>query len=199
VHLWDKYKKQTYIGFLNAVKQTLNDYAVIKKKSPMIQIKDMRIFDETVAKMPEKLLTGKILMEHQDAGITAFVKEERGCVEAATGGGKSLIIADFIRRKPFKTLIVIHNKELLYQLKDTIEEELGIKCGVVGDGVRDIQHITVATIQTLNRNLGEFSDWLQSIRNIIIDEAHHAASDSYFNLFTKLKNSSVSFRNHSHV
>ena len=188
VHLWDKYKKQTYIGFLNAVKQTLNDYAVIKKKSPMIQIKDMRIFDETVAKMPEKLLTGKILMEHQDAGITAFVKEERGCVEAATGGGKSLIIADFIRRKPFKTLIVIHNKELLYQLKDTIEEELGVKCGVVGDGVRDIQHITVATIQTLNRNLGEFSDWLQSIRNIIIDEAHHAASDSYFNLFTKLKN-----------
>jgi len=188
VHLWDKYKKQTYIGFLNAVKQTLNDYAVIKKKSPMIQIKDMRIFDETVAKMPEKLLTGKILMEHQDAGITSFVKEERGCVEAATGGGKSLIIADFIRRKPFKTLIVIHTKELLYQLKDTIEEELGVKCGVVGDGVIDIQHITVATIQTLNRNLGEFADWLQSIRNIIIDEAHHAASDSYFNLFTKLKN-----------
>src|SRR5690606_31379774 len=60
--------------------------------------------------------------------------------------GKTLIISMILAKYNCKTVVYVIGTDLLYQMKDTIEEAYGIKCGIVGDGHCDIQQVTVATV-----------------------------------------------------
>jgi len=61
--------------------------------------------------------------------------------------GKSLVIAMIAGHYNVKTVVYVIGKELLYQMKSTIEESLGVKCGIVGDGQCDIvDGINIVTI-----------------------------------------------------
>jgi superfamily II DNA or RNA helicase len=53
------------------------------------------------------------------------------------------------RRQP--ALILVHNKELLRQWRQRIEQFLGVEAGQAGDGVFDIRPITVAIVNTAKK------------------------------------------------
>lgn len=102
-----------------------------------------------------------------------------------TGCGKTIVFASITEdavRKGNRVLILAHRGELLDQAADKIMKATGLGCSVekaeqscLGEWFR----VTVGSVQTLMRvkRLEKFRrDYFDTI---IIDEAHHAISDSY--------------------
>lgn len=76
-------------------------------------------------------------------------KHGSGIIRAATGAGKTLIIAMITARFNVRTVIYVIGIELLYQMKATLERAFpGMAIGLVGDGHCDVQDVTIATIWT---------------------------------------------------
>jgi len=189
VCLYNEKYKRLNIGFLESLKKTLKDYAQIKNLKLCLNINDRRYFNNKKIEMPLNLLSGKKLRDYQNRAVWCYLDgPEMSMLESATGSGKSLIISDIIREIAKTTLIVVHTKKLMYQLKETLSEELGLEIGQIGDGKKIIKDITVATIQTLSRNFEQFQDYLSTIYFFVCDEAHHIASKSYTDLCHNLKN-----------
>jgi len=98
----------------------------------------------------------------------------RGVISMATGGGKTRVAAAMIQMLDVPTIFIVHRKDLMYQTVEVFRG-FGIDAGCVGDGLRDVRKVTVATIQTLQVNLAvaDFSKFKQ----LFIDEAHLCAAD----------------------
>lgn len=189
IKFFNKNYQSLPIGFREELLKTLKEYGDYKNKPSKIQISDNRVFDETTIKTPNKLLTGKTLRPYQlDAVNTYLNKHKEGVLQITTGGGKSLIIAEIIRRLKIKTLFVVDKKELMYQMKETLEEELGLEIGVLGDSKNVLKDVTVSTIQTINSKKDLYKDFLKTVRLVVFDETHHVSSQSYKSLNSLLKN-----------
>lgn len=99
------------------------------------------------------------------------------CAVAPTGSGKTVIacmILDAAALKGSKSLIVAHTREIIQQTAARFMAA-GLHTGVVMAGTRPdpTAMVQVASIQTLARR--DFPD----VRIVILDECHHAVSDSY--------------------
>jgi superfamily II DNA or RNA helicase len=188
IRFWHMIQHRLPIGFQKQLMKTLQDYAAFRNKTLNLQIQDSRYFDTTEVDMPDKLLSGKELRPYQQDAVDTFIARNKiGILELTTGAGKTLIATEIIRRLAVKTLFVVDKKELLYQTKETLEENLGIPIGIIGDGEKNIQNVTVATIQTLNKNIDEFKEYLEEVRLSIFDETHKIAAKSYYQLAYHLK------------
>ena len=102
----------------------------------------------------ELQLQGIELRAYQKRAVSQAMKARRGVLQMATGSGKTVVAAALIARLKQPTLFFVHTKDLLYQAKDYFQKSLGVSIGQIGDGVVDIQPITVATIQTTSRAFG---------------------------------------------
>lgn len=117
-------------------------------------------------------------------------------VVLATGMGKTVVAAETILRWPGvgRILVIAHVQELIYQARDTIARhtddipsiEMGMHSEVRdGHPVLDRSRVLVASIQSLGKRLKKFRP--DDFDVIIVDEFHHAASDSYRRLWDWLK------------
>ncbi len=117
--------------------------------------------------------------EQWDSGV------QKTLLVLPTGCGKTIVFAKITEdavRKGGRVLILAHRSELLEQAADKLEQTSGLKCAVekadqtcLGSWYR----VCVGSVQTLMRakRLQQFApDYFSTI---IIDEAHHAISDSY--------------------
>jgi superfamily II DNA or RNA helicase len=121
-----------------------------------------------------------ILSMYQDKG------EHRLIAQLATGGGKTIIFAYLAMVLKVPTLILAHRDELLTQAISKIryvwpEAEIG---RVQAEWNETGRQITVASVQTLSRpNRFEkafpTAESVARIGLVIIDEAHHAAAETY--------------------
>lgn len=95
---------------------------------------------------------------YQSDAVDAAIAYGRSVLQVATGGGKTVIASLLISRLKSPTLFLVHTKDLLYQAKQSFESMMvgeGVgSIGQIGDGVIDIQPITVATMQTMSKILG---------------------------------------------
>ena len=82
------------------------------------------------------------------------LEAHRGILQVATGGGKTVIAAVIIAELSTNTLFMVHTKDLLYQAKKSFEDILGIHVGQIGDGIVDIQQVTIATTQSMATYMG---------------------------------------------
>jgi superfamily II DNA or RNA helicase len=140
--------------------------------------------------------TGGVLMElrpYQQEARTAVEGEwkagnSRTLLVLPTGCGKTIVfakIAEDCVREGKRVLILAHRGELLDQAADKIRKSTGLMCSVEKaeqsclDTDQRWYRITVGSVQSLMRQsrLDNFSP--DHFGTIIIDEAHHAVSDSY--------------------
>lgn len=104
---------------------------------------------------------------------------------AATGTGKTVTFAEIARRTSLmgkRTLILAHRGELLDQAADKIQRMTGLACSreqAENTSIGTWESITVGSVQTMmqEKRLKQFAP--DRFARIIVDEAHHAVSDSY--------------------
>ena len=81
-----------------------------------------------------------------------------------------------------KVLVLVHRKELVDQIHDTLVEKYHHSCGIVAGGIMygENKNVIVATTQTMGRK-SRLEKWESTVNFdfIIIDEAHHSTADSY--------------------
>ena len=121
------------------------------------------------------------LRDYQQHAVDAVLNHFRQSDQAAvivlpTGAGKSLVIAELARLARFPILVLAHVKELVEQNQAKFKA-LGLESGVfaAGLGRKESQHpVTFASIQSLARNLEQFSGYYSLI---LIDECHRISSE----------------------
>jgi superfamily II DNA or RNA helicase len=99
-----------------------------------------------------------------------------------TGGGKTIVFANIARRADGRTLILAHREELLTQAIDKIKLATGIDASLERAESRSnpSSKIVVGSIQSMMRRLDKFQP--TDFSNVIVDEAHHVAADSYMSV-----------------
>lgn len=150
--------------------------------------------------------------DYQDQAVEAAVRNGRGVLRVATGGGKTLIAADIIASYSRTALFLVHTKDLLYQALEVFQDIFGERMvGRLGDGAVDFKPITVATIQSVSRALNisyvapddEDDAWLDvetpadedSVKSLLgfdvifMDECHRVAAPVAMSVMERLTGS----------
>jgi ATP-dependent helicase IRC3 len=136
------------------------------------------------------------LRPYQEEAVAAVEesKHARPMVVLPTGTGKTVIFAELIKRRRGRALVLAHRDELLTQAEAKIRAvwpevpEIG---RVQADRDELAAHVVLGSVQTLSREarLMAFCAMvgkLDPLRLLIIDEAHHAAADSYVRIVDAL-------------
>ena len=188
-----EYGGESYIGYLDIIHKILKDYAQSKGMTIKATIKDYRnqeVMNNKSIKMPDKLNIPFEFFKFQNEAVDTLISRRWGICAVGTGGGKTAIAAECIRRLQTRTLFLIDNKDLLLQTKKEYETMLGLECGIVGMGKREWKYpVVLATIQTMSKYVKEFKDDLATFNLVIYDECHQVGCDSYENVSKALVNS----------
>ena len=158
---------QRYMLFLNEIKRT--------------EVKRQMVFENLQPITPNKMQKRAI----ENLERLRLHGENKALVIAATGTGKTYMSAfDVMQYKPKTMLFIVHREEILKKAKSIFEKLLknrNIKTGLFTGNAKDRDaDYLFATIQTMNRYYEEFDK--NHFEYIIVDEAHHGASDSYLNV-----------------
>ena len=108
----------------------------------------------------------------------AFVTHQSVMVQMPTGTGKTVLISEVVKRAERRVKnpcmwIVVHRRELVEQIKETLERRLGTSL----DAEREKSNvIEVFSIQWLSRH---YQELVERPSLIVIDEAHHALAKTY--------------------
>ena len=129
----------------------------------------------------DKPLTFKgTLREEQQEAVDKFFKKKRarsGILQAACGFGKTYSACSLIARNNTSTLILVHTKLLFRQWIDELEKQIpGIPIGKIGDGLFDVQEVTVGIYKSVLNNV---DDLRNSFSTILTDECHLCPADMF--------------------
>ena len=151
----------------------------------------------------------KELRQYQVDAINAIANNnilgipfQRGVINIATNGGKTVIAEGVIselysqlRKCKGVFLFATHSKEIAYQAHQSIESDLQIDVGFIGDGQWDVKPVTVAIITTVYRRMKdgkpEFDELKNKVRGLVADESHHAPSQSFYDVFAQFNKASI--------
>lgn len=135
------------------------------------------------------------LWPHQADAVAAIEKAwasgQRAVLhQLPTGGGKSRIIRTIVdnhHNAKRSVYVIAHRNTLVSQLSAELSE-IGLHHGLIKAGMPKIAYrVQVASMQTLTRRLNS----LPAPDVIIVDEAHHVASNSYKRIFERWPNALV--------
>ena len=99
---------------------------------------------------------------------------DRELLVLPTGCGKTVVFNTVAHERPGRTLILAHRDELIEQARDKYHSMFGELPGKIKASENDVRTITVGSVQTMQRR-----DYSGVFQTVIVDEAHHAVSDSY--------------------
>ena len=152
----------------------------------------------------------KLPRYYQIDSANKAIDKKRGIIRVCTGGGKTLIAALIIAAIGKKTVFYVVGKDLLWQAHKFFEAVFQKKIGIVGDGVCEIEDITIASIWSVGKALGmgkikpvidddiivekEVNEiYYKSIRDMIVtsklnimDEVHMAAAETMQRISTEV-------------
>ncbi|MEK6202382.1 MAG: DEAD/DEAH box helicase [Desulfobulbaceae bacterium] len=109
------------------------------------------------------------LRPYQQLAVADVSKRSFGVLEAGTGSGKTVMALAVIAARRQPTLILVHTKELLYQWQQRASEFLGRSVGLIGDGLLDIQPLTVAIVNSARKRVDQL---VPLFGHLVVDECH---------------------------
>ncbi len=114
------------------------------------------------------------LRSYQRHAVTAWeLAGRRGIVVLPTGAGKTRVAIAAMAVARCSTLVIVPTRVLLDQWRAVLQEVSPEAIGQLGDGVRDIQPITVSTFESALRHMDRLG---ASFEMLVADEAHHFGS-----------------------
>lgn len=136
--------------------------------------------------------------DYQSDAAEKCLRSKRGYVEAPTGSGKSVLIAEVLAQfgEDDSVLVTVPSVLLLHQMKKDIMEYLCTddedEIGLIGEGNWKPKRITVAIGDTLyegiKRGKVEVLSYLDEVVAWISDEIHLTLNATYFSIASKLTN-----------
>lgn len=132
--------------------------------------------------LPESdlVFTGE-LRSYQREAVNDVLSRHFGVLIASTGSGKTVMALAVIAARRQPALILVHNKELMYQWQTRIREFLGMEAGLLGDGRFDIQPVSVGIVNTVRRKLDTVP---QAFGHLIVDECHRVPATLFTDTVT---------------
>lgn len=141
------------------------------------------------------------LRDYQEEAVKAILSKPfrgRGILKMPVRSGKTRTASAIISKLGLPTLFLVPSKGLLHQTAEVLSEALPDETiGMVGDGVCDVQDITVATMQTLTLWRGSkaytdaegkkiparprdprYNDLMRRFDLVIVDECHRITGTS---------------------
>jgi superfamily II DNA or RNA helicase len=111
------------------------------------------------------------LRPYQRSAVLAWrAAGRRGIVALPTGSGKTRLACAVMAGCEAPSLCLVPTRVLLHQWRNELARHYRGEVGCLGDGERNIEHVTVATFESAYR-------WMRDIGHrfgqLIVDEAHH--------------------------
>lgn len=157
----------------------------LQKLGYSVHTEDLRPIS-TLTLVPElnvNVPDGIVLRDYQQAAVDEILKRTRGIISICTGGGKTIVAAELIRRLKVPTFFIVPSTILLYQAYDVFCDWFGVRqVGLLGESKKILDKpVIVATQQTIWSSIKNIdSDVLQKMSEanaIMIDECHHIRAD----------------------
>lgn len=127
------------------------------------------------------------LRDYQVEAVKICINHRKGILKLPTGAGKTLAAASIIKTFRKGTIFLTHKKDLLYQTADVFRKEIGKDVvGIIGDGNREENIITVASIPTLYRNWKDLKHHAFTKEVMIADEVHHAKASTWYRVMMSI-------------
>lgn len=175
------YNNQTKSTFTGLVPQVIK---YLKSKNISFEVIDKRQKPDSNANF--SIVDGFKMRDYQEAIVSR--SSSREMLQAATGAGKTFIMANLIVKYNVKPIVVIAPKvSLAEQVQEEFEKFLGTKIGLVAGGINDVQDITICTPLSAPRHL------LENAKMIMWDECHCIPSHSVFSCAKAAKNAYYRF------
>jgi len=132
-----------------------------------------------------------ILKPFQQVACDIALIKSFGVIQAPTGSGKTVCAIYLIVKRKQPTLILVDQIELGNQFVNKLIEFTNLTkddIGFIGNDQFSIKPVTVALLQSMHRLDDRYYDEInKNIGQIICDETHIIAADTYYNVMTKLK------------
>ena len=171
-HLYNRRTKKTYAGLMDDV------VAFCQEQGIAYTVNDTR---ERVQANADFALVKQIdtpngpvdleMRPYQRAIIEAA--RSRDVIQAATGAGKTFIMAALVAKFNVKPVMVFADKiTLCEQLQSEFEKFLGVKVGLIGGGADSQEDITVCSLQSATQEM------VKDASMIMFDECHHIPADT---------------------
>ena len=103
-----------------------------------------------------------------------------------TGCGKTVVFNTVANEAEGNVLILAHREELIEQARDKYYSMFGAMPGKIKAAENDIRRVTVGSVQTMMRR-----NYSGAFNTVIVDEAHHAVSDSYQKILSQFPDAKV--------
>lgn len=182
----EKIKLYKFKGRLMHVPRGLVNFVIgyLKQTKISYELLDQRLL------LPKVEFRSSInLRDYQRKAVDTMLSVTQGFLVSPCGSGKTIMMIEMMTRIKQPTLFVVHQRELMDQIINTVVALTDVsreEIGIIGTGKRSIgKRMTVATIQTLNRmDIEEINDKFGAI---FIDEAHHLAARSFYNIISKFR------------
>lgn len=168
IHFFDEKRKRFPTGWLfsKVVKPA-------KKRGKDIKIIDDRNIPEY---NPMDVTLPYDLRYYQKEAIEIAKNNHRFVCNLATGGGKTLTAMGIIKEIGLKTLFVVPSLAILNQTYKRFKETFGNDLvGKIGDDEKNINKITISTVQSLweKKDEEDINKLIKNTKILILDECHH--------------------------
>lgn len=144
-------KLEFYSGLVNYVekfyKENNKELEIVNCKKPITNASSIDISHNLK----------KLKLEPYDYQLSAVeysLDKDRAIFKHATGSGKSLTAALITAKFGKPTLLMVISKELLHQFHSFFSLLFDQEIGIVGDGICEVNNITIASVWTLGKALG---------------------------------------------
>ena len=151
---------------------------------------ETKLIDERATGDPLLLNCQGTLRPEQQLAADQLIKHDIGVLSASTAFGKTVIGAWLIAQRKVNTLVIVHRRQLMDQLVESLQSFLGLgkkDIGQIGGGKHKVTGtVDVAMIQSLI-NKGTVNDLVGNYGHIIVDECHHISAASFEQVIRQAK------------
>jgi len=166
---------------------SLDGNEIVVPRGYLSKLPDCKVIDNTtVAAAHIPTLNGFIPKGYQEQAISETITHDQGILQSGTGSGKTLMGLAIAHEKQQRTLILTHSKNLMYQWQNEIKKFMGIDAGLIGDGKVIQGDITIAMLQTLDRNPELVQQLCGNYGTALIEECHHIPSNTFSKVINQL-------------
>jgi DNA repair protein RadD len=155
---------------------------------------------QTTMLEPDTVIEQYRLRDYQTDLIDRIIKSlaegfKKILVVLPTGGGKTVVIAEFVKdlvEKIKNVLFLAHRRELIFQGSEKLES-FAIDHGIIMSGEEKslLHSVQVASIQTLAARIKRNRINPPMADTIIVDEGHHATATTYLKIFEKYPEAAI--------